>query len=613
MSDAVRPTPRELVEKVFGPEMTRDIWTGNYAKVLPVSVQGFDVGAVLPSVFYMFRFGQRRGAGSFLDAFGPDEGTKAQRRRETTAHSVALKLASNAHGDFVGVDGDAEMAILADLLLCYCLENRRYELGHTKPIQRVVPTHYMASWVDLPETIVNLRWVPETMVAILANQKKVQHVGETKTDERPTWFPVVMGSKGNIFVENLLLMAASQGMQPSSNVGNLVGDRFAEDADVGIDQLLMIRIAQMLGKAPDPVKGTDKRKIPNQRPIAKKTYREFSEDIRKFVRGYAPVVPRQAFVEMMESCMAVGLTSILASVVEVILEWTETGEVAINRGPTAVFVDSSAGTDRQLRRVAEQSMDDYVRRMERFPASLMALRLLDFRARKYKPVLMRLKAGELRSAPEATEWIEFLGNVLHDRCPEAGRILRSLEDRAEDLAEVADSNGYPAVADTLRNDQAQPNPVWRLAEALAYLHRQVLRKDLHVLLDSVLHAERPNGLAAKRRTRRKTPDGRAQPRQLRSVVFTDPVLEYLVHRLVLPSGAGKTRRRLSLVEFIDELHDRYGFCVDEASPGMTISNDLLQRNRRCLERRLRDLGLLVGVNDAEQMKRLRPRFRSVAP
>jgi hypothetical protein len=45
---------------------------------------------------------------------------------------------------------------------------------------------------------------------------------------------------------------------------------------------------------------------------------------------------------------------------------------------------------------------------------------------------------------------------------------------------------------------------------------------------------------------------------------------------------------------------------------MTISNDLLQANRTTLERRLRDLGLLVGVNDAEAMKRLRPRFDTAA-
>jgi hypothetical protein len=42
---------------------------------------------------------------------------------------------------------------------------------------------------------------------------------------------------------------------------------------------------------------------------------------------------------------------------------------------------------------------------------------------------------------------------------------------------------------------------------------------------------------------------------------------------------------------------------------MTISNELLRLNRIVLERRLRDLGLLVGVNDAEAMKRLRARFQ----
>ena len=242
-SDSARPTPRELVKDVFGPQMTKEIWTGNYKKVLPVSVQDFDLGAVLPSVFYMFRFGQRRGAGGFLAAFGPSEGTRSQRLNGTTAHAVASKLASDADGDFVGVDDAAEKAVLADLLLCYCLENRRYELGRQKPIQRVVPTHYMASWVDLPDRIGDLRWVPETIAAILADQKEVGHVGETKRDGKPTWFPVVVGPAGNIFDDNVLLAAASQGMQPSVTVGDLAGDRFGEDVAVGIDQLLVIRIA----------------------------------------------------------------------------------------------------------------------------------------------------------------------------------------------------------------------------------------------------------------------------------------------------------------------------------------------------------------------------------
>ena len=82
-----------------------------------------------------------------------------------------------------------------------------------------------------------------------------------------------------------------------------------------------------------------------------------------------------------------------------------------------------------------------------------------------------------------------------------------------------------------------------------------------------------------------------------------------MHLHVLPSG-NRAWRPAALVQETSSiiLHDRYGFCVDASPPGMTISNDLLQANRAMLERRLRDLGLLVGVNDAEAMKRLRPRF-----
>jgi hypothetical protein len=43
---------------------------------------------------------------------------------------------------------------------------------------------------------------------------------------------------------------------------------------------------------------------------------------------------------------------------------------------------------------------------------------------------------------------------------------------------------------------------------------------------------------------------------------------------------------------------------------MVVPNELLQRNRRVLERRLRDLGLLIGVNDSERMKKLRARYEA---
>jgi hypothetical protein len=81
-----------------------------------------------------------------------------------------------------------------------------------------------------------------------------------------------------------------------------------------------------------------------------------------------------------------------------------------------------------------------------------------------------------------------------------------------------------------------------------------------------------------------------------------------VHLHLLPAGNKSGHRPLSFKDFVSALCKRYGFCIEVAPPGMTISNELLQENRARLERRLRDLGLLVGVNDAEAMKRLRARF-----
>ena len=51
-----------------------------------------------------------------------------------------------------------------------------------------------------------------------------------------------------------------------------------------------------------------------------------------------------------------------------------------------------------------------------------------------------------------------------------------------------------------------------------------------------------------------------------------------------------------------------GSASNVAPSGLSVSNDLLRLNRNALERRLRDLGLLMGVNDAEVMKQLKPRF-----
>ncbi|MQM30998.1 MAG: hypothetical protein CRU78_10940, partial [Candidatus Accumulibacter phosphatis] len=84
--------------------------------------------------------------------------------------------------------------------------------------------------------------------------------------------------------------------------------------------------------------------------------------------------------------------------------------------------------------------------------------------------------------------------------------------------------------------------------------------------------------------------------------------DFLVHRHLRKDGEGKAARPLTLRRFLDILRDHYGLHVDREPPGMSVPQDLLRANKQCLERRLRDLGLLVGANDAESMKQLRARF-----
>ena len=589
---------RAYVDDVLGHKMTREIWSGNYDKVLPVSVQVFELSSILPAVFYMFRFGQRRGGGNFLKTFADKVGTPSQRRRSANIDRVAETLSGATELD--GFKGEAEKAILGDLLLCFCLENIRHTLGRDQQIQRVAPAHYMASWIDLPESVGHLRFVPEMIVAMLAGQK-----GETvqpSDEKKRTWFPV-----GKKYKENILLSAFSQGVvRRGEIISDLTSDKFNEADDlVGLDQLLMIRLAQQLEAAPDKMRGKEAGPISNQRPIAKRAAENFSDDIRRFTRAYAAPVPRYALVDMMESCIAIGLTTILTSTIELLFQWSDTGEVPEEQEPAPLFVDCSNGVERRIRDVAEQSMDDAMRRMERFPVILMVLRLLDYHARDNREI----KKQNIPTRPYATAWLNLLGDLLHDRDrhQQARRIRDRIEDDAYKLAdELADD--YPEAAEIL--DNADDNhPVWRLADGLMVLMGPKPRNHFMIMLDSGLLTGRPNGLAVKRSTTRGLGGSTTRrKRDVRSLVFTDSVLDYLVHLHLLRPGNKPGVRPLSFRDFLEVLRDRYGFHVDTAPPGMTISNELLQRNRTILERRLRDLGLLVGVNDAEAMKRLEPRF-----
>ena len=152
---------RKIVESVLGGHMTAKVWTGIYAPVFPFNPQSFSVGALLPMMLYLFRWGHRRGHGKFNRVFSSPAG-------KPTIASVAEKLACDPCFD--GFNGDVGRAVLGDLLLASALENRRHAEGHSEQVQRCFSSHYMASWIDLPVQAGHLRGVPEMLVAMIADQ-----------------------------------------------------------------------------------------------------------------------------------------------------------------------------------------------------------------------------------------------------------------------------------------------------------------------------------------------------------------------------------------------------------------------------------------------------------
>ncbi|WP_156013143.1 hypothetical protein [Thioalkalivibrio sp. HK1] len=614
----------QAVQKIVIDTLTRTmfdaIWTNNYYKVFPVAMQDFDLSKMLPAIFYLFRYGERRGNGVFFKTFALDARAARQSEGKTTIDRIGEFL---RHKDeFEGFGDETEKAIFGDLLLSTCLGNKSHEQGRDKKVQRVYPTHYLSSWIDLPDRASHLRNIPEMMVSILADgQEEFVKTGKNdpEKDKPEDPFAVGFGSE-----KNLLIRAFNQGVIRSKKavVNDRSSDRFDEnELSIGLDQLLMIRLAQFIGKAPDPsrekvkVKSTVHRvsgaKIPNQRPIVEKTSREFSEDIRLFLKAYSKSIPRHHLIEMLESCMAIGLTSMLTATTKTVSYWAEEGRIheKENQAPADLFVDCSLGVDRNIRETAERSMDEQLRRIGDFPVILMALRILDFQVSADTKIVDK----DFSTWPHSTRWLNFLGDMLYLRHKQAQSIHHRVEYETEKLSmelmkNYPQENEYAEAKSLLLGESPKTanhvNPIFRLARGLTSLMGTSYTYGKFMsTMDSCFHTNRPNGIVIKRKRTRSGTRGEA-----RSLVLSDAALGYLVHLHALPKRKNSERSEISLKAFIDLIRKRYGFHIDRSPPGMDISNTCLERNKSILERRLRDLGLLIGVNDAESMKRLRPRF-----
>lgn len=579
---------KEIMQQALSPANFKEIRTNGYYTALPVTLNSLSMGGVLPVVLYMMRWGHRRGKGKFADVYAPGGKGRA------TIEDVARKLAERKDW-FEGFDDGTPTAILGDLLLAYCLENRLHQPGRDKQVQRVYPAHYYSSWVDLPDIVANLRYVPELITALLSSGNKRSH------------YPRPGG-----FTDNLLLQLFGEGMSIEGQRDNLASDYFDEATEVGLDQLLAIRLGQSLKEAPLKLSGENPA-MPDQRPVAQVACRRLFEDLNVFLRAYARQMPRQSFLPMLESCLSIGMTTIFLSTMQILREWERTQCVPEMKDqiPWPLFVDCSVSTDRDLQRYSEECMDDLMRSLARLPVTMACLRALDLAARRSN--LKDIPPG----SPDPTERINYLGSLLDDDSRDALKVETWLEDVCNQLSEQLFEGSAPgkpqendpqvqtALEELRLLQDSAIHPARRLAEAIVIMMSDSLDfVHYRKFLDGCLMTDEPNGLCKRRRTSTRG----IRNAERRSITLTNSALDFLVHRHLCKDGKGLSQRQISLSDFIQTLRERYGFYIDQAPSNLPVPVEVLQRNRRHLERRLRDLGVYLGVNDAEAMKRLTPRF-----
>lgn len=589
-------TVRNIVEEALTKQRTDFLWTANYLPVLPMTPQDFDIGALLPAILYMARWGYRRGKGKFIETFGQKEG---KIHKPPTIADVAKHFAQ-LDSALIGFAGETGQAILGDLLLAYCLENKSHMLGHTEQIKRVFPTHYLASWLDLPKDSGHWRGVPELIITLLAQQKNGKYL---ESNNGNGLFSVGVG-----FNDNKLLNLFGRCMNINGRFSDLNSDTFVEEkaTDIGIDELLSVRMAQSCGSAPLKAQGGEQvERIFNRYPLANRAANYLREDLSIFIETYGDVVPRQAFLQMLEAGIALGMTNLLLSTASLLAIWEVTGQVpeSIKQISLPLFIDCSHGQDKVLRDLSEASTVECIRRYERLPLLMMLLRVLHNTVDDDTDLQNEIN----KSIPNALGLINLLGDIYLRRHQLSDSIYRDLKRDCERLVRALENDPdipEPEIAQRLRYNQA--NSALRLAEALSELtgDKQQRVKYLEAL-DSALMINHPNGLAIKRRVQR-SQSGSSRRMDLRAIVLTPPVLEFLVHRHLRRTAAESIP--LSLQGFITLLRDRYGLYIAQEPPGQPIPQEMLLRNKAYLERRLRDLGLLIGVNDAESMKQLKPHY-----
>ena len=136
--------------------------------------------------------------------------------------------------------------------------------------------------------------------------------------------------------------------------------------------------------------------------------------------------PRLSLLPMFEAAIAVGLSTVLLSTIDIVEHWSATGSVPDVREqrPWPLFMDCSGAADPALRNFSEQSSFLARQQLERVSVALMYMRLLDFYVSNEADTPRKDLPDR---APNGAAWLNLLGRIAtgtHEESRDAEKFFR---------------------------------------------------------------------------------------------------------------------------------------------------------------------------------------------
>jgi len=303
------------------------------------------------------------------------------------------------------------------------------------------------------------------------------------------------------------------------------------------------------------------------------------------LRAYHETMPSSTLVEYICSMLCVNLTAYWLCHVATANELYGTGHHhEVNAGELRSFVDATAGMDDTVRQLAENAVNGHLEMMASYVRTTVGFRLL-----------ARLADAAEQTVPDpfedTIEHLEALASLrIENRAtidPYAKVYLMRLREKFGDDTPASED------VEVLLHGETDLPPTDRLVEVVVRIQSELFDR-VRKFFTGCTGATTNYGIVRNHGVRPPVP----------FYSLSDPAIEALVHTNCVKRNKTLSGIRVSIREFLDLIGEQYGLSLEhtpDATQGGRVSHAANDKNLAHFKERLRMLGLLREVSDAEAM------------